>query len=82
MPESTLESAIALAERDGLRLHLRVRLAILGLLAIWTVWTYAPPRAFPGLAVLAAFALFGITQYALGIWLGRPILWASVFAVL
>ena len=81
MPESTIESAIAAAEQDGLRLHLRIRLAILAMLAVWAVLTYAPSRALLGLAVLATFAVFGIAQYALGRWLGHAILWAGVITV-
>ena len=81
MPEPTIEAAIAVAERDGLRFHLRVRLAILVVVAVWLVVNYAPARAAHGLAVVAAFAGFGLLQYALGRWTGRPVLWAGVFSV-
>jgi adenylate cyclase len=79
--ESTIETAIATAERDGLRFHLLVRLAILGALALWLVVNYAPARAMHGLEVVAAFAGFGIAQYALGRWRDQPVLWAGVFSV-
>jgi len=81
VPESTLESAIAVAERDGLRFHLRVRLVVLTALAVWLVATYARSRVVPGLVVIAAFAAFGIAQYALGRRYGHPILWAGVSTV-
>lgn len=70
------------AEQNGLRLHLRVRLAVLAVVAVSLVVNYAPARSIPGLFVVATFAAFGLAQYVLGRRYGRPILWAGVFSTL
>ncbi len=80
--ESGIEAAVAAAEQDGLRLHLRVRLMVLAALAVWLVVQYPPSRAVPGLFAVAAFAGSGVAQYTLGRWYGRPIFWAGVFSIL
>jgi adenylate cyclase len=78
---ASIEAAVAAAEQDGLRLHLRVRLAILAAIAVWLVVNYVPARAVPGLFAVAAFAALQVTQYALGRHYGRPIFWAGVVTV-
>jgi len=78
---ASIEAAVAAAERDGLWLYLRVRLAILGAIAVWLVVNYAPSRAVPGLFAVAAFATLGLLQYVLGRRYRRPVLWAGVITV-
>src|SRR5262245_9136365 len=39
---ASINAALAAAERDGLRLHVRVRLAILAAIAVWLVVNYVP----------------------------------------
>jgi adenylate cyclase len=70
------------AEQTGLGFHLRVRLAVLAVVAVWLVTYYASARAIPGLLVVATFAAFGLAQYMLGRRYGRPIFWAGVFNTL
>ena len=69
------------AERNGLGFHLRVRLAVLAVVAVWLVANYAEARSIPGLVVVATFAGFGLAQYALGRRYGRPVFWAGVFSL-
>jgi adenylate cyclase len=78
---ASIEAAVAAAERDGLRLHVRVRLAILATIAVWLLVNYVPVRAVPGLFAVAAFAALEVIQYALGRRSRRPILWAGVVSV-
>ena len=77
----SITAAVVVAERDGLRLHLRVRLAILAAIAVWLIVNYVPVRAVPGLLATAAFAVLQVTQYALGRRYGRPIFWAGVATI-
>jgi len=70
------------AEQTGLGFHLRVRLAVLAVVAVWLVTYYASARAIPGLLVVATFAAFGLAQYMLGRRYGRPIFWAGAFSTL
>jgi Flp pilus assembly protein TadB len=65
---------MAEAEQKGLGFHLRVRLAVLAIVAVWLVANYASARSIPGLLVVATFAAFGLTQYALDRRYGRPLL--------
>lgn len=81
-PESDIEAAVGAAEQDGLRFHLRVRIAVLAALAVWLVAHYAPARSIPGLFAITAFAGSGIASYTLGRRYGRPIVWAGVFSIL
>ncbi len=81
-PESSIEAAVAAAEQDGLRFHLRVRIAVLAALAVWLVAHYAPARAIPGLFAIVAFAGLGIASYTLGRRYGCPVVWAGVFSIL
>jgi len=69
------------AERNGLGFHLRVRLAVLAVVAVWLVANYAEARSIPGLVVVSTFAGFGLAQYALGRRYGRPVFWAGVFSL-
>jgi adenylate cyclase len=80
-PTASIDAAVAAAEQDGLRLHLRVRLVVLAAVAIWLGVHYVPARAVPGLFAVAAFAALGIAQYVLGRRYRRPILWAGVISV-
>src|SRR3989454_56805 len=82
MPESSIETAVAVAEQDGLRFLLRVRLVVLAAVALWLITNYAPLRLALGLLTVAAFALSGVAQYQLGRRWGRPVFWAGVFTVL
>ncbi|PWU19049.1 MAG: hypothetical protein C5B48_14095 [Candidatus Rokuibacteriota bacterium] len=81
-PRSSIDAAMADAEQKGLGFHLRVRLIVLAVVAVWLVANYAPSRALPGLLVVAAFAALGVAQYALGRRYGSPVGWAAVFSVL
>jgi hypothetical protein len=65
------------AEQNGLGFHLRLRLALLAVVAVSLVAYYAPARSIPGLLVVAAFAAFGLVQYVLGRRYGRPVFWAG-----
>jgi adenylate cyclase len=78
---ASIEAAVAAAERDGLRLHIRVRLAILATIAAWLLVNYVPARAVPGLFAVAAFAALEVIQYVLGRRYRRPIFWAGVVSV-
>jgi adenylate cyclase len=78
---ASIKAAVAAAERDGLRLHLRVRLAILAAIAVWLVVNYVTARAVPGLFAVAAFAALGVMQSVLGRRYRRPIFWAGVVSV-
>src|SRR5262245_35965689 len=78
---ASIEAAVAAAERDGLWLHLRVRLAILVAIAAWLFVNYVPSRALPGLYAVAAFAALAVIQYELGRRYRRPIFWAGVVSV-
>ena len=78
----SIDRAMADAEQNGLGLHLRIRLALLAVVAVWLVVYYAPARSLPGLLVLATFAAFGLAQYVLGRRYGRPVFWAGVFTLL
>jgi adenylate cyclase len=69
------------AEQNGLGFHLRVRLALLVVVAVSLVAYYAPARSIPGLLVAATFAGFGLAQYLLGRRYGRPVFWAGVFSI-
>ena len=69
---ASIEAAVAAAERNGLRLHLRVRLAILATIAVWLFVNYVPARALPGLLAVAAFAALAVIQYELGRRYRRP----------
>ncbi|HYS94567.1 MAG TPA: hypothetical protein VEL48_14125, partial [Candidatus Acidoferrales bacterium] len=82
MPESSIETAVAAAEQEGLRFLLRVRLVVLAAVALWLITNYAPLRLALGLLTVAAFALSGVAQYQLGRRWGRPVFWAGVFTVL
>ena len=73
---------MAEAEQKGVGFHLRVRLALLAIVAVSLVAYYAPARSIPGLLVIATFAAFGLAQYALGRTYGRPVFWAGVFGTL
>src|SRR5262249_49694976 len=75
---ASIEAAVAAAERNGLRLHLRVRLTILATIAVWLFVNYVPARALPGLLAVAPFAALAVIQYELGRRYRRPILWAGV----
>ena len=70
------------AEQNGLGFHLRVKLAVLAVVAVWLVTYYAPARSIPGVLVVATFAAFGLAQYVLARRYGQPVLWAGVFSVL
>src|SRR6266496_2052442 len=61
--ESSIDRAMADAEQNGLGFHLRVRLALLAVVAVSLVAYYAPARSIPGLLVVATFAAFGLLQY-------------------
>jgi adenylate cyclase len=78
---ASIEAAVAAAERDGLWLHLRVRLAILATIAIWLLVNYVSARAVPGLFAVAAFAALAVIQYVLGRRYRRPIFWAGIVSV-
>ena len=80
--ESSIDRAMADAEQKGLGFHLRVRLALLAVVAVSLVAYYAPARSIPGLLVVAIFAAFGLAQYMLGRTYGRPVFWAGVFSTL
>ena len=80
-PTARINAAVADAEQDGLRLHLRVRLVTLGAIAVWLFVNYIAARAVPGLLAVAAFAALGVLQYVLGRRYGRPVLWAGVVSV-
>jgi len=69
------------AEQKGLGFHLRVRLALLAVVAVSLVAYYAPARSIPGLLVVATFAASGVVQYLLGRRYGRPVFWAGVFTI-
>src|SRR5262245_60568245 len=79
---SSVDRAMAGAEQNGLGFHLRVRLAVLAVVAVSLVVYYAPPCSIPGLVVVASFAAFGLAQYGLGRRYGRPVFWAAVFSIL
>ncbi len=79
---SSIDRAMADAEQHGLGFHLRVRLAVLAVVAVSLIAYYAPARSIPGLVVVATFAAFGLAQYALGRRYERPVFWAGVFSVL
>jgi adenylate cyclase len=79
--EPSIDRAVADAEQHGLGLHLRVRLAVLAVVAVWLVAYYASARSIPGLCVVATFAVSGVAQYVLGRRYGRPVFWAGVFAI-
>ena len=81
-PESSIDRAMTDAEQNGLAFHLRVRLVVLAVVAVWLVANYAPARSVPGLFVVATFGGFGLAQYALGRRYGRPVFWAGVFSIL
>jgi adenylate cyclase len=80
--ESNIDRAMADAEQNGLGFHLRVRLAVLAVVAVSLVAYYAPARSIPGLVVVATFAAFGLAQYVLGRRYGRPVFWAGLFSSL
>src|SRR4029453_5540994 len=80
--ESRIARARSDAEQNGLGFHLRVRLALLAVVAVSLVAYYAPARPIPGLLVVAIFAAFGLAQYMLGRTYGRPVFWAGVFSTL
>jgi adenylate cyclase len=82
MPESSVETAVAAAEQDGLRFLLRVRLAVLAMVAAWLAVSYDTPRLVLGLLAVAAFTVLSVAQYELGRRYGRPIFWAGVASVL
>ena len=70
--ESSIDRAMADAEQKGLGFHLRVRLAVLAVVAVSLVAYYAPARSIPGLLVVAIFAAFGLAQYARAHGMGGP----------
>ena len=82
MPGRSVEAAFAEAERDGLRLHLLVRLGALAAVAAWLLVSFPAARALPGLGAVAAFAALGAAPYLLGRRRGRHLLWAGLFAAL
>ena len=80
--ESSIDRAMVDAEQNGLGFHLRVRLAVLAVVAVSLVAYYARARSIPGLLVVATFAAFGLAQYVLGRRYGRPVFWAGLFSSL
>src|SRR4029450_1043243 len=64
--ESSIDRAMADAEQNGLGFHLRVRLALLAVVAVSLVAYYAPARSIPGLLVGAIFCAFGLAPHILG----------------
>src|SRR5215813_3795356 len=78
---SSIDRAMTDAEQKGLGFHLRVRLALLAVVAVSLVAYYAPARSIPGLLVVATFAASGVVQYLLGRRYGRPVFWAGVFTI-
>src|SRR5262244_1679957 len=78
---SSIDRAMTDAEQKGLGFHLRVRLALLTVVAVSLVAYYAPARSIPGLLVVTTFAASGLAQYLLGRRYGRPVFWAGVFSI-
>src|SRR5262244_4555029 len=74
---SSIDRAMTDAEQKGLGFHLRVRLALLAVVAVSLVAYYAPARSIPGPRVVATFAASGVVQYLLGRRYGRPVCWAT-----
>src|SRR5262249_559872 len=64
--ESSIDRAMADAEQNGLWLHLRVRLALLAVVAVSLLAYYAPGRSIPGLVVVATFAASGLVGAGMG----------------
>src|SRR5258708_6271690 len=81
LPPSMVE-ALRRAERDGLRFFLIGRLVLLGALGVWIFASVPASRAMSQVALLIGFAALGLVPFALGVRLGRFLLWAGLFAVL